>query len=256
MWRSIVVLLGLLVTACIQQSEVAPRVPKEVLSLAENYMDLMLKGESNKVKRMLSPEFSNEKSQVIVDKQAELLKKRELVSAQLIDYYPSGTEFGIRHQLTYQLQFKDGWVLSNILVDQVENMRLISGSRFKSTWLPVQEINKFTFEHKGWKHYAVIIWALVSIGLVAYAFWRLIWAKVPRKWLWFMLIFVGIGTGVFNWTTGEMTLKVVSIHIPIVKMYQTALYTPYQLSLSLPLGAIAFLMRRKRLEAVQREKKV
>lgn len=254
MWRSAFLVVLVLLTGCIPPSDNEPKVPREVLSLATDYMSALFKGEPDKAKRMLSPEFSTEKSQKTVDELAKLLQKRTLIDSQLIDYYPSGTEFGIRHQLTYQFHFKDGWMLANILVDQVENMRLVSGSRFKPIWQPVQEINKLTFAHKGWKHYAATAWAVLSIGLVAYAFWRLLLAKVPRKWVWFILIFVGIGTATFSWTTAELSFRVISIHIPVVKLYQTANYSPYQLSLCLPLGAIAFLARRKKLEEVQAKK--
>jgi hypothetical protein len=66
-----------------------------------------------------------------------------------------------------------------------------------------------------------------------------------RKWLWIIFILVGFGQFELNWTTGDARLK---LGIQLLGAAATWLgpYAPMILSVSLPVGAAVFWMRRKK----------
>ena len=68
------------------------------------------------------------------------------------------------------------------------------------------------------------------------------------KWPWALFILFGIGSFRINWTTGETQLSALALRLLGASVTGT-LYGPWILSVSFPLGALAFLFRRKALPA-------
>jgi LytS/YehU family sensor histidine kinase len=66
------------------------------------------------------------------------------------------------------------------------------------------------------------------------------------KWPWALFILFGIGSFAINWTTGEMQLSVLTLRL-LGASVTGAVYGPWILSVSFPLGALAFLLSRKAL---------
>ncbi len=75
-----------------------------------------------------------------------------------------------------------------------------------------------------------------------------------RKWLWIVFIPFGFGRLSFNWTTGRVLFNPLSVHFQLLgaAAVKHGLYAPWIISISVPLGAIVFLIRRKRLAAAGR----
>jgi hypothetical protein len=67
-----------------------------------------------------------------------------------------------------------------------------------------------------------------------------------RKWLWLILVLVGIGKVGVDWTSGETFYRILYVFIPTATAGKV-LYGPWSISVSIPLGAILFLMYREKL---------
>ena len=78
--------------------------------------------------------------------------------------------------------------------------------------------------------------------------WSLIrWIKTPMrsfKWLWIIFILVGFCVLSLNWSTGEVAIQIVTIRVPVVTPGRAGPYAPWTLTVSVPLGAIVFLLWR------------
>jgi hypothetical protein len=66
-----------------------------------------------------------------------------------------------------------------------------------------------------------------------------------KKWLWLIFIVVGIGKLFVNWTTGQVFFTPLAIQLPPAGA-NAQLYGPWLVYVSIPLGAIIFLIMRKR----------
>jgi hypothetical protein len=76
-------------------------------------------------------------------------------------------------------------------------------------------------------------------------------AKTPlprRKWPWVLFILLGIGKLAVNWTTGSWGMTPVAVQL-FSASATAPLYGQWTVAVSLPLGAIIFLVRRKSLLA-------
>jgi hypothetical protein len=74
--------------------------------------------------------------------------------------------------------------------------------------------------------------------------------KMPgRKWPWVLFVALGFGQLAVNWTTGEWALNLLSVQV-FSASATAAPYGPWILAVSLPVGAIVFLLRRRALRSL------
>ncbi len=110
---------------------------------------------------------------------------------------------------------------------------------------PLEVMNEFTFEDKGFSQYAGLLLALSVAALTLYAFALCVRMKMGRKkWVWLLAILVGVCRLTVNWTTGEWFFTPLVFFIPPVSISCTA-YGPWMLQIFSPVGAIAFLRLKK-----------
>ena len=96
---------------------------------------------------------------------------------------------------------------------------------------------------------------ILVVGVPVFTLWVLVLCirtKMRRKILWSILILLGATTLTLNWTTGEMDFQLFSLHLPSARYYKAGIYAPWIFSVSFPLGAVMFLIKR-RFEARARE---
>jgi hypothetical protein len=60
--------------------------------------------------------------------------------------------------------------------------------------------------------------------------------------LWIIFILIGLAKLNLDWTTGQMGFRLIAFQIPGAGISKMGLYAPWILSVSVPLGAILFLI--------------
>jgi hypothetical protein len=85
---------------------------------------------------------------------------------------------------------------------------------------------------------------------VIVTFWALIASfRTPplrRRWLWRVFILIGICSVAYDWRTDVISVAPLAVNLFGADFTRTAI-SPWVVQWSLPLGAILFLLRRKRL---------
>ena len=69
-----------------------------------------------------------------------------------------------------------------------------------------------------------------------------------RKWLWVLFILFGFGKLSVNWATGQWGVMLLAAQL-FSASGTAAFFGPWIVSVSLPVGAVLFLIKRRRLEA-------
>lgn len=156
------------------------------------------------------------------------------------------------HEVTLSLQYQFGsrWFRVDARWRQPEGgARLIEG--FHITPLPasLQQINGFTLASKSLEHYAVLalaialpVFTLAVVVVCVRTPMRPLWHKA----LWIVAILFGMPTLTMDWTTGATLLQLLRFQIGSAAFFKAPL-GPLLLSISLPLGAIVFLYKRRSL---------
>ena len=237
------------------RKQLAKFTPEEADKFARSYIDILLKGDIEKAEELLDPRGVNSKTQSQLQEVVNLLDKGELVSIEIIGVNVLRTKdrtrdskVRVRNTLTYQLQFKDAWLLAIVTVfDATENKKIYS-FQVKSIPRSLEEINAFTFSGKSFRHYII---PLIAIGIpifIIYTIVLCIRTRMKRKWLWIIFMLFGFGRYSFNWTSGQMGFTPIAIQLIATSVFRGGPYAPWIIYISVPIGALAFILKRRKIK--------
>jgi hypothetical protein len=223
--------------------------PQDQRDFAKHFVALFAAHDAAAIDKLLTPESRPEMASVL---------------GKMFAVYPPGKPTSIRYYAyTVRSDTKSGTVyfLSGIyqfpgdkdLAVEVALKRtgasyLVAGVHFQTlphAWIAA---NDFVLEGKPFLSYAFLaaMAAVLATSLVALV--QCIRTRgIRRKWLWIIFILFGFGKLSLNWATGALTFTPIAVQLLSASGFRSAWIGPWVLSISLPLGAILFLARRKRL---------
>lgn len=151
--------------------------------------------------------------------------------------------------LTYEFAFSGKWILSNVALQDQAGLRRIVGMSVVPQQGSVEEAGRFSLTGKSPLQYVILALAIIVPLFVLYALVVCIRTRLNgRKWPWIIFILLGVGQFAINWTTAEWAFAPVAI-----QLFGASVVAPlggaWTLAVSLPIGAIIFLARRRALAA-------
>jgi hypothetical protein len=149
--------------------------------------------------------------------------------------------------LSYQVELSNGWLVGSVVTVDNGNGRAITSARFNRSPVSLDVLNRFTFEGKKPIHYLFFVLAIVVPVFSVVVLVMCARSKIRRKWLWIIFILLGFVTFRLNWTTGQMDYALINFQLLGASVFKAGAYAPWIIGVSLPIGAIVFLLKRKRL---------
>lgn len=150
---------------------------------------------------------------------------------------------------TFESTYPQTFVLSQVLLARVDGGDLkVLGLHANPLPAPLAVLNAFTFKGKGVAHYLVLLGmaAAIAVTVIALAVWVRRGAAVRRRGWWLAGILIGTFKLTLDWTTGAVALQALTVQLFSVCATRAGLEGPWMLALSIPAGAIAFLIRQRR----------
>ena len=133
------------------------------------------------------------------------------------------------------------------MLEERGNKARISGLHVTPIPESLEVSNAFTLEGKGPSQYIALLLAIGAAVFSFYSFVRCVRTKpLKRKWLWLILILVGVCKFTVNWTTGKWSFAPLAIQMPPMHAF-CAPYGPWLLGFSIPVVAIVFVLRERNL---------
>lgn len=155
------------------------------------------------------------------------------------------------YNLTYEYEYDSGWMIEYVFLQRKAGKLFLSGLQVIPQPQSQKLINAFGFAGKGPLHYIVFGLACAIPILIIVALALCIKTRgLQRKWLWILFIAVGLVQISLNWTNGQFNIQPVSFQLLGAGFLQPGPYGPIVLTISLPIGALAFLARRRILRAL------
>jgi hypothetical protein len=179
----------------------------------------------------------------------------ELPSGGILDVQPLGWQASVRTsgprtasvsaQYTYP---GSKWVLASAtLIGEPENLRIV-GLHVQRLPAPLATIYAFSLRGKSPLHYAFLLLALTSAALSIFAFVRCLrTCDLRLKWLWALLVLLGLCKFSIQWASGEVSFSPISIAVPSVMLGRNGVGGPWTLSFGIPVVAVVILCRRRRI---------
>lgn len=168
---------------------------------------------------------------------------------EVIGYHVNYASGAATYSVTYQFGYRDKWIVANVIWrESTGTPRVLMGMHITPLAQSLQEINAFNFKRAGAAHYLFLAAAILIPSFILVTLIVCIRTKLPRrKWFWVIFILVGVVQYSLNWTTGETMVKPLFLQLFGAGMISSGVYAPWIISISFPLGAIVFWVKRREL---------
>jgi hypothetical protein len=241
---------SVLMVACSQEDWIKKVAPADQQEIVRHFIEQLRNRDFADIKKAADPSIAADLNDRILEKMADAIPKGDLTSVKLVGATSfSSSKEGKTLNISYEFQFGDKFVVINVARKLKGAADTIVGFRVQPIPASLEQLNRFTLSHKSVFQYAVLAAAVAAALFTLYALVVCIGTKIERrKWLWILFILFGFGRFMVNWTTGSW-----DFHIFYAQLFSAsagaAFFGPWIISVSLPVGAVFFLSRRKELEA-------
>jgi hypothetical protein len=247
----VLVLFGLLLAGCDQKAFLQRFVPKDDDAFARRFLDAIRTGDYTAADQMLVPSLRDAKSQSGLRELNHVLAHGEPVSVEIIgcNVFTNASTKGTTRttNLSYQIHFSDSWAAGNIAVGHQGGATAIVDSHFQSIPNSLEVLNRFTFAGKSAVHYLVFAVCLAVPLFILVALVICIRSRIRRKWLWIIFLLLGFIQFRFDWASGHFDVQAISFLLFGASAFRPSPYASWILGFAIPVGAIIFLVSRRRL---------
>jgi hypothetical protein len=220
--------------------------PPEDEAMATNYIALLRQNKFEQIQNDLDPSLKNALTQDTLAKMVKVIPPQDPVSVKVVGAQQVRDPDIYKINLSFEYQFPSKWLLINVAIQKKGGVSTIIGFNVYPLSDSLENINRFTLTGKNLLQYATLVFASLIPLFILFVLVLCIRTKMTkRKWLWIIFILLGIGKLTVNWTTGQW--QIAPLYFSLLGSGAFAPpYGAWLISTSLPLGAILFLLRRKR----------
>jgi hypothetical protein len=245
---SLSLLLAAFIAGCSQQDLLSMIASTDDQAMARKYIDLLRDGRFDEIEQATDPSIRSQLHDAL-GQMADMLPEGDPTSITLVGAHKATNNGSRTTNLTFEYGFGEEWFIINVAWLSNNDAFAIIGFNVYDTPGALEELNKLELAGKSPTHYLFL--ALV-VALPIFSIYALIVCARTRmsrrKWPWIIFILFGVGNFALNWTTGEVQFAPLQIQL-LSASAAADLYGPWVLSVSLPLGALLFLLRRRSLSA-------
>ena len=244
-------LVLMILSGCSQNSEESLKefVPPEDMAQVTNYISLLRQGRIGDIQKYMDPSMRDAATHNMLAKMAAQIPRQNPISVKIVGANRSKSEGIYTSSLVFEYQFPTNWILINVILHRKAGVATLADMDVRPVPDSLEHSNRFSLARKSAFQYLIFALAILIPIFISYALFLCIMTKITkRKWLWIIFILLGFGRITMNWTTGHWYFDPLN-----VQLFGTGavapLFSPWLITVSVPVGAIIFLLRRKKLTA-------
>ncbi len=214
--------------------------------IARQYLDLLMQGKVDAIEHDMDPSVADVDVREKLVKVADRLPAETPKSTKVVGAMSHKREGVSESEIVFECQFQSRWYLVNIALRRKGNVTTVLGLGVTPRSDSLENLNRFTLLGKSAFQYMVFALAVSSVLFSFHVFVMCIRKKRgAKRWLWMVLVLVGVGKLAVNWNTGQWAFTLLAVQIPCASA-TAPFYGPWTIAAYLPLGAIIFLNERWR----------
>lgn len=216
-------------------------------ALAKGYLDLLRQQRFDELEKAADPSIAGSSLHASLARMATFIPPGEPSAITLVGAHRMTSGDASTADLTWEYGFSGQWILMSVAVKNQGGKASITGLSVVPQPASLEAQNRFTLTGKAPLQYAVFVLAVVFPLLSLAALVVCIRTRLQgRKWPWILFILLGLGELSVNWTTGAWSLNALAVQLFSASAF-APLYGAWTFAVSLPLGAIVFLVLRSKL---------
>lgn len=236
-----ITIIGLFALRNIEQS-IYNMLPEEVEIYGMNMLDDIT---NRRYEETINSFVEELRDQPIADSQIEEMsvlfdETDEYVGRDIAGYQWRMVNGVTTHEVTYELEYKNGYVLYTFVLTDKEGELKAYSVNFNLTETSLKEQNGFNFDNRGIVHVIVLLLTVASLAFSIITASICFGSDKKNRILWSLFALSGVGALSFVWTTGLINFNLITIGIPTGGLGKSGVYAPFVLSMRFPLGAILY----------------
>jgi hypothetical protein len=237
------------VVGCGKQELLEKFTTPEELAAAKGYIELLRKQQYDAIEKAMDPSLTGPSIRQTLVAMAAAIPDSKPTSVKLVGAQSFKSADYSTINLSFEYQYPTSWLVTNVALKQQGSARTIIGLHVYPRSTSLEERNKFGLTGKTPIEYFVLVLVVVVPLLIIYSLIVCLRTKLRgKKWPWVLFILFGFGKFAVDWTTGEWSFGLLSIQL-FGASGAAQLYGPWILAVSVPIGAIVFLLKKKKLSA-------
>lgn len=230
------------VLGCDQGTQIEKKYPEDT-SLSRTYFEFLQSGQYERVENDFDSMITNRSDfRTEFDEMVATIPKENALSV-TPKWIRIDCDHGICvHQIILEYRYKNELLLFNVLIRKAGALSSIVGMNIRVIPESAITASEFRLSDKGFPQYAVLLMAIFFPVFSLYVLVLCIRSKIGlRKWLWAVFILIGVSRLGVNWATGQPNFQLFAIQL-FSAAASAETYGPWTVSVSIPLGAILFLL--------------
>ena len=237
-------LAALLVMVGCSQEELLEKIASpEDRKIATECLDQVREGNIAAIEARVDPSLKSPDLHARLQQIADILPDGKPDTVTLVGANVNSTASERTANLTYQYGYGEHWFLVNCATRKVGDTLTIIGISAQPADKKLEQAS-FDLHGKSATHYAILAAAILFVLVSLFALVVCIMDRgLRRKWAWILFIIFGFTTWTLNWNTGEISFSLISLQLFSVSA-GAELYGPWMIAVSLPAGAVWYLVQR------------
>jgi hypothetical protein len=245
LFASMSILAVAIVAGCDQASILSTLTPPEAEASAKKYVDLLRTSAFAQIETDMDPSIRGPDLRDTLAKMAELVPAGQPASTKVVGVNVFTGPNASTTNITLEYEYPSKWLLFNVATKKEGDIVTIVGFHVNPIPDSLENLNRFTLSDKTLPQYLMLACMVVVPLFTLYVLVLCVRTRFTRrKWPWILFIICGLGKLTMNWTSGEWQLMPVAFQLFGVAVAAPS-YGPWTLSVSLPVGALAFFLRRR-----------
>jgi outer membrane murein-binding lipoprotein Lpp len=245
---SILILLGLALAGCDMSAAMEKLAPAQDVQAVKAYVDDIRQDRFTAVEAALDPSIPAAQAPDFLARMATQFPAGDPKSVKIVGVSTSQSGGVSQDALALEYEFPDRWLLVNMVLQQKAGHTTILGLHSKRMAESLEQANRFSLVGKSLAQYLIFAMAVVvPIFIVAVLVLCIRTPGIRRRWLWVIFILFGFVQFAVDWTTGAWEFHAVYFML-LGAGFWSPLYGPVTISATIPIGAIWFLLRRRKLQ--------
>lgn len=249
-----IIIFSLFLTACDRELLLIQATPEDEKLFVKNYIELLRADKFAEMLPLMDDELKNKDLKSNLKILSKEFPKEKPLKVKLVGRQVFKNNYFELVSLKHEYTFSGKWLITNIGLKKKEGKIILTGIHAEAFNESLISRNAFKFDNAGSTHYAFLSLAILIPLFIITAI--VICMRTPiaeRKWLWLLFVSTGFGQFTLNWTSGNFIITPFSLIVLGASAVSPGYMEPLKLSFAIPVGAIIFLILRKRLRRKSHE---
>lgn len=223
-------------------------IPEAESEYAKDFLQKIQDRDFEYVKSQIDAELIGDVTDEKLLEIAEYFPTGELISVEIIGSQTHTFNSQWQGNFSFEYQFSDGWAVANTAMKQVDGKPSVIGFNVYRTTASQRDLTAFSAAELTPIRIILLLLTVLIPAFMIFTCYKVYKTPIPvKKKRWYFFSVLGIFGFSFNWTTGVLNYQLATVKLLGVGVVAAGPHAPWILSFTLPLGAVVFWVKRKKL---------